>query len=75
MLVIPTVADPPLKRNLKKGLSTQFHDRTFALMSIASMSGCCQVSQFAVQLSGFDYLCFCGNWFLLLYFLFLKNGI
>lgn len=44
MLVIPTVADPPLKRNPKKGLSAQFHDRAFALLSIASMSGCCQVA-------------------------------
>lgn len=44
ILVIPTVADPPLKVNSKKGLLTEFHDRAFALSSIASMSGCCQVS-------------------------------
>lgn len=44
ILVIPTVADSPLKLNTKRGLSAEFHDRAFALSSIASMSGCCQVS-------------------------------
>ncbi|GFY90134.1 translocon at the outer membrane of chloroplasts 64-V [Actinidia rufa] len=44
MLVVPTVADPPLKLNSKKGLSTEFQERAFALLSIASMSGCCQVT-------------------------------
>lgn len=44
ILVIPTVADSPLKLNSKKGRSTEFHDRTYALASIASMSGCCQVT-------------------------------
>ncbi|XP_071931114.1 outer envelope protein 64, mitochondrial-like isoform X2 [Coffea arabica] len=44
ILVIPTVADPPLKLNIKKGAFSEFLDRTFALSSIASMSGCCQVS-------------------------------
>ncbi|KAF3435026.1 hypothetical protein FNV43_RR22113 [Rhamnella rubrinervis] len=44
ILVIPTVADPPLKRGTKKGLSLEFHNRTLALTSIASMSGCCQVT-------------------------------
>lgn len=44
ILVIPTVADPPLKLNSKKAHSTEFHDRTYALASIASMSGCCQVT-------------------------------
>ncbi|KAL3515533.1 hypothetical protein ACH5RR_022435 [Cinchona calisaya] len=44
ILVIPTVADPPLKLNSKKGASAEFQDRTFALCSITSMSGCCQVS-------------------------------
>ncbi|KAA8536460.1 hypothetical protein F0562_028938 [Nyssa sinensis] len=44
VLVIPTVADPPLKLNSKKGLSAEFHDRAFALLSIASMSGCCQAT-------------------------------
>ncbi|KAA3482544.1 outer envelope protein 64, mitochondrial-like [Gossypium australe] len=42
ILVIPTIADPPLK--LKKGSSTEFNDRACALLSVASMSGCCQVS-------------------------------
>ncbi|CAL0311960.1 unnamed protein product [Lupinus luteus] len=44
ILVIPTVADSPLKLNTKKGLSSEFYDRTFALSSIASMTGCCQVT-------------------------------
>lgn len=44
ILVIPTVSDAPPKMTKKKYLSTEFQDRTFALLSIASMSGCCQVS-------------------------------
>ncbi|CAL5377716.1 unnamed protein product [Camellia sinensis] len=44
ILVLPTIADPPLKLNSKKGLSAEFHDRASALLSIASMSGCCQVT-------------------------------
>lgn len=50
--MIPTVADPSLKLNTKRGLSAEFHDRAFALSSIASMSGCCQVSV-AVSRFGF----------------------
>lgn len=46
ILVVPTVADPPLKLRTKKGLSSEFLDRTLALTSIASMSGCCQVNIF-----------------------------
>ncbi|XP_057419615.1 outer envelope protein 64, mitochondrial-like isoform X2 [Lotus japonicus] len=44
ILVIPSVADNPLKCNTKKGFSSEFGDKTFALSSIASMSGCCQVT-------------------------------
>uniref|UniRef100_A0A2N9FIC5 Uncharacterized protein n=1 Tax=Fagus sylvatica TaxID=28930 RepID=A0A2N9FIC5_FAGSY len=44
ILVVPTVADPPLKLKTKKGLSAEFHDCIFMLSSIASMSGCCQVT-------------------------------
>ncbi|KAH1250286.1 Outer envelope protein 64, mitochondrial [Glycine soja] len=44
ILVIPTVAGSQLKLNTKKGFSSEFHDRTFALSSIASVSGCCQVT-------------------------------
>ncbi|XP_015578882.1 outer envelope protein 64, mitochondrial isoform X2 [Ricinus communis] len=44
ILVIPTVADPPLKLNTKKGYSPESHDRVIILSSIASMSGCCQVA-------------------------------
>ncbi|XP_061364687.1 outer envelope protein 64, mitochondrial-like [Gastrolobium bilobum] len=43
ILVIPSIADSPLKLNTKKG-SSEFHDRAFALSSIASMSGCCQAT-------------------------------
>ncbi|KAF6148734.1 hypothetical protein GIB67_019342 [Kingdonia uniflora] len=44
ILVIPTIPDIPLKLNSNKNHSTEFHDRTFALLSIAGMSGCCQVT-------------------------------
>ncbi|PON55921.1 Amidase [Parasponia andersonii] len=44
ILVVPTVADPPLKLHMKKWLSSEFPDRALALTSIASMSGCCQVT-------------------------------
>ncbi|XAR53051.1 Amidase [Bertholletia excelsa] len=44
ILVMPTVADPPLKLNSNKALSSEFHDRTFALLSTTTMSGCCQVT-------------------------------
>lgn len=44
ILVIPTVADPPPKLHLKKGLAAEFHDRAYALLSIATMSGGCQVT-------------------------------
>lgn len=43
ILIIPTVADPPPKLRLKKGLAAEFHDRVYALLSIATMSGGCQV--------------------------------
>ncbi|OIT00608.1 PREDICTED: outer envelope protein 64, mitochondrial [Nicotiana attenuata] len=44
ILVLPTTADPPSKLKSRKGLSAEVHDRLFALLSIASMSGCCQAS-------------------------------
>ncbi|KAK4438181.1 Outer envelope protein 64, mitochondrial [Sesamum alatum] len=44
ILVIPTVADPPIKRNSKKGLPAEYLDRMNALLSIANMSGGCQVA-------------------------------
>ncbi|KAF5731934.1 outer envelope protein 64 mitochondrial [Tripterygium wilfordii] len=43
ILVIPTVVDSSLKSNLKRGYSTEFRDRALVLLSIASMSGCCQM--------------------------------
>ncbi|RDX65242.1 Outer envelope protein 64, mitochondrial, partial [Mucuna pruriens] len=54
ILVIPTVADDPLKLNTEKGFSSEFHDRAFALSSIASISGCCQV---AIPLGCHDDCC------------------
>ncbi|KAL2254422.1 outer envelope protein 64, mitochondrial [Sesamum indicum] len=44
ILVIPTVADPPPKRNSKKGLPAEYLDRMSALLSVATMSGGCQVA-------------------------------
>ena len=43
ILIIPTVCDPPPKLNSKKSLLAEFHDRTYALLGITSMSGGCQV--------------------------------
>ncbi|XP_022967167.1 outer envelope protein 64, mitochondrial [Cucurbita maxima] len=43
ILVIPTTADPPPKLSTKKGISSEFRDRIFALSSISSVSGCCEV--------------------------------
>ncbi|EXB80330.1 Translocon at the outer membrane of chloroplasts 64 [Morus notabilis] len=44
ILVIPTIADPPPKVGGKEIQSEEFQNRAFALLSIASMSGCCQVT-------------------------------
>nr|DAD32116.1 TPA_asm: hypothetical protein HUJ06_010967 [Nelumbo nucifera] len=44
ILVIPTVADPPPKLGAKEILSEEYQIRAFSLLSIASISGCCQVS-------------------------------
>ncbi|KAF8389993.1 hypothetical protein HHK36_024513 [Tetracentron sinense] len=44
ILVIPTVADPPPKLGGKEIFSEDYQSRAFSLLSIASMSGCCQVS-------------------------------
>lgn len=43
ILLIPTVADPPPKLNSWKRIPAEFQDRMYALLSIASMSGGCQV--------------------------------
>lgn len=43
ILVIPTVADPPPKLGGKEILSEDYQSRAFSLLSIASISGCCQV--------------------------------
>ncbi|KAI4318469.1 hypothetical protein MLD38_032170 [Melastoma candidum] len=44
ILVMPTVADGPLPINARKRSLAEFSDRALTLLSIASMSGCCQVS-------------------------------
>ncbi|PWA66446.1 Amidase [Artemisia annua] len=44
ILVVPTVADTPIKLKSKKAMLSEFHDRAFPLISIATMSGCCQVT-------------------------------
>lgn len=42
--MIPTVAYPPPKLGAKEIYSTEFQNRAFSLSSIASISGCCQVT-------------------------------
>lgn len=44
VLVIPTVADPPPKLGGKEILSPDYQSRALSLLSIASISGCCQVT-------------------------------
>ena len=62
IVAITKVVDPPLKLNSKRGLSNEFHDRAFALLSIPSVSGCCQelhLSLCMVTCIGFFSLHFC----------------
>ncbi|KAG8072443.1 hypothetical protein GUJ93_ZPchr0006g44176 [Zizania palustris] len=42
ILVLPTTAGYPLKRNSKQRLSPGFEDRVCAFVGIAALSGCCQ---------------------------------
>lgn len=53
ILVIPTVANPPPKLGSKEISSEDYLIRASTLMSLASMSGCCQVntSLFSLSLS------------------------
>ncbi|KAJ0960964.1 hypothetical protein J5N97_001068 [Dioscorea zingiberensis] len=44
ILVIPTTSDFPLKRQSKKKMLPEFEGRQSTLLSIAGMSGCCQVT-------------------------------
>lgn len=44
ILMIPTVADPPPKLGGKEVLSSDYLRRAFSLLSLASVSGCCQVT-------------------------------
>lgn len=54
ILVIPTIPDPPLKLGGKEILSEDYLSRVFSLLSLASMSGCCQVqSSLSLSLSSF----------------------
>lgn len=43
ILVIPSTPDFPHKLKGKKKMPMEYQDRAFSLLSIASMSGCCQV--------------------------------
>ncbi|GJM86888.1 hypothetical protein PR202_ga02787 [Eleusine coracana subsp. coracana] len=44
VLVIPTTAGYPLKKNSKERLSSGFEDRMYAFVGIAALSGCCHYS-------------------------------
>ncbi|TVU28575.1 hypothetical protein EJB05_20097, partial [Eragrostis curvula] len=44
VLVIPTTAGYPLKRNSKQRLSSGFEDRMYAFAGIAALSGCCEAT-------------------------------
>ena len=50
ILVIPTVADPPPKLGGKEVLSSDYLRRAFSLLSLASVSGCCQVNTLSIPL-------------------------
>lgn len=41
--MIPTTADPPPKLGGREFSSEDFQSRAYSLLSIASISGCCQV--------------------------------
>ncbi|KAG2654141.1 hypothetical protein PVAP13_1NG495500 [Panicum virgatum] len=42
ILVLPTTAGYPLKRNSKERLSSGFEDRMYKFVGIAALSGCCE---------------------------------
>ncbi|KAF3793714.1 Outer envelope protein 64 [Nymphaea thermarum] len=44
ILVVPTIPEPPPRVNSKKSSYNQFQNRASVLMSLATLSGCCQVS-------------------------------
>ncbi|XP_062221969.1 outer envelope protein 64, mitochondrial-like [Phragmites australis] len=44
ILVLPTTAGYPLKRNSKERLSSGFEDRIYAFVGIAAFSGCCEAT-------------------------------
>ena len=43
---MPTIAGPPPKVGGKEILSDDYLSRAFSLLSLASLSGCCQVKSF-----------------------------
>lgn len=44
ILVLPTTAGYPLKRNSKERLSSGFEDRMYKFVGVAALSGCCEVT-------------------------------
>ncbi|CAN6274384.1 unnamed protein product [Urochloa humidicola] len=44
ILVLPTTAGYPLKRNSKERLSSGFEERMYKFVGIAALSGCCEVT-------------------------------
>ncbi|KAK1287724.1 hypothetical protein QJS10_CPB19g00894 [Acorus calamus] len=44
ILVLPTVAGPPPKLGSKEILSDDYQTRTYSLLAVAGLSGCCQVN-------------------------------
>lgn len=58
VLVIPTFVDPPPKVGGKEMSSETYLSRLYSLLSIASLSGCCQVNYWlpSLSLSGYGFL-------------------
>jgi len=52
ILVLPTTAGYPLKRNSKERLSSGFEDRMYKFVGIAALSGCCEVT---IPLANLDH--------------------
>ncbi|KAF8729884.1 hypothetical protein HU200_017345 [Digitaria exilis] len=52
VLVLPTTAGYPLKRNSKERLSSGFEDRMYKFVGIAALSGCCEVT---IPLANLDH--------------------
>ncbi|CAL4885430.1 unnamed protein product [Urochloa decumbens] len=52
ILVLPTTAGYPLKRNSKERLSSGFEERMYKFVGIAALSGCCEVT---IPLANLDH--------------------